>query len=40
MVIEKSFYKIYQIKDFSGMLSLNPNQIKSYQVDSVLGIIE
>ena len=38
IAIEKSFNKIYQVKDFSEMLSLN--QIKSYQVDSILGIID
>ena len=38
MAIEKSFNKIYQIKDCSEML--NSNQIKSYQVDSILGIID
>ena len=31
---------INQVKDFSEMLSLNQNQIKSYQVDSILGIID
>ncbi len=38
MAIEKSFNKIYQVKDFTEMLNLNP--IKTYQVDSILGIID
>ena len=38
IAIEKSFNKIYQVKDFSEMLSLN--QIKLYQVDSISGIID
>jgi hypothetical protein len=40
MAIEKSFNKIYQVQDFSEMISLNSKQIKSYQVDSILGIID
>ena len=38
MAIEKSFDKIYQVQDFNEILNLNP--IKSYHVDSILGIID
>ena len=38
MAIEKSFNKIYSVKDFSEMLNLNP--MKTYQVESILGIID
>ena len=38
MAIEKSFNKIYSVKDFTEMLNLNP--MKTYQVDSILGIID
>ena len=38
MAIEKNFNKIYLVKDFTEMLNLNP--MKSYQVDSILGIID
>ena len=36
--IEKSFNKIYSIKDFNEILKLTPN--KTYHVDSILGIID
>ena len=38
MAIEKSFNKIYQVKGFTEMLNSNP--IKTYQVDSILRIID
>ena len=38
IAIEKSFDKIYTVKDFSEMLNLNP--IKTYNVNSILGIID
>ena len=38
MAIEKNFNKIYTVKDFTEMLNVNP--MKSYQVDSILGIID
>ena len=38
IAIEKSFNKIYSVKDFSEMLNLNP--MKTYQIDSILGIID
>ena len=36
--IEKSFNKIYLVKEFSDILNLN--LMKTYQVDSILGIID
>ena len=36
--IEKSFNKIYLVKEFSDIL--NSNLMKTYQVDSILGIID
>ena len=38
IAIEKSFNKVYSVKDFSEMLNLNP--MKTYQIDSILGIID
>ena len=38
MAIEKSFNKIYNVKDFNEMMNLN--EIKTYSVDAILGIID
>ena len=38
MGIEKSFNKIYLVKEFSDILNLN--LMKTYQVDSIIGIID
>ena len=38
MAIEKSFNKIYNVKNFDEMMNLN--EIKTYSVDAILGIID